>query len=35
MSARLIGGLVLVILGIGALLDQLTTFDFGSLEVKN
>ena len=29
MSARLIAGLVLVILGIGALLDQLTTFDFG------
>lgn len=31
MSARLIAGLVLVILGIGALFDQLTTFDFGSL----
>ena len=30
MSARMIAGVVLVILGIGALLDQLTTFDFGS-----
>jgi len=30
MSARLIAGLVLVILGIGALLDHLTAFDFGS-----
>ena len=29
MSARLIAGVVLVILGIGALLDQTTTFDFG------
>lgn len=30
MSARLIAGSVLVILGIGALVGQLTTFDFGS-----
>lgn len=29
MSARLIAGVVLVILGIGALLDQFTTFNFG------
>jgi predicted membrane protein len=29
MSARVIAGVVLVILGIGALLDQFTTFDFG------
>lgn len=30
MSARLIAGLVLVILGIGALFSQFTTFDFGN-----
>ena len=30
MSARLIAGMVLVILGIGALLGQFTSFDFGS-----
>lgn len=31
MSARLIAGSVLVILGIGALVGQLTTFDFGGV----
>jgi predicted membrane protein len=30
MSARVIAGVLLVILGIGALLDQFTTFDFGT-----
>lgn len=31
MSGRLIAGVVLVVLGVGALLNQVTTFDFGSI----